>query len=165
MYGYRCERCGRGTVRPCTRRDIEVLFDHIPFVVPEGIVGVCDACGDEYWSGAEHERWESLFQASRRDDGITLSPADTRALRERLGLSVTDFAVLIGATRQSVHHWEREGRESEPGRMADLMMRLVREAATRGKDFDVLEFLVKRAEAEGRKVDLERLRELAATDA
>ncbi len=163
MFGYTCTECGKGTVRATPRRRIDVVFEHIPFVVPEGVVGVCDHCRAEYRAAREYKRWRRLFEASRREQGVTLSPDDARALRERLGLSVTDFAVLIGTTRQSIHHWEREERESEPNRMADLMMRLVREAVTHGKDFDVLEFLVKRAEAEGRKIDLDRLRELVTT--
>jgi len=150
---FTCTECGTGTVRPQVLHNIERRFGQIAFVVPEGTVEVCDNCGAKFYPGPELKRWRELFEAEQERKAQVLSASEIRETRETLGLTMTDFAVLIGATRSSVHHWERDDRESAQGRMADLMIRLVREAAERWS-VAVLAFLQQRPGVQGVKLAL-----------
>jgi DNA-binding transcriptional regulator YiaG len=85
-------------------------------------------------------RWNELFSKDLEQRGHLLSPQQVRTIREHLGLSIAHFAKIIGSTRQSVYNWEREDRKSPQNRIADLLIRLIRESMTSGK-VDVLEFL------------------------
>ena len=117
-----------------------------PFLVTDAHVGVCDACGAEHFAAEETARWHQLFeeeQAHRQ-----LSAEDIRRLREDLQLSMEQFAALVGCTRQSLHNWERADRKRPQSRMADLMLKLVRESQVLGQ-VDVIEFLRKRASEVG----------------
>jgi hypothetical protein len=64
-----------------------------------------------------------------------------------------DFARLTGTTRQSIHNWEKA--RLQPSRMADLMMRLVKESYVSGK-VDVISFLLDEAEKMGVTIELQR---------
>lgn len=153
MFGYKCEECGTGTVRPTVRPRFEVTFDHVPFVIGDAVIGICDACGAEHFSGQEYKRWRELFQQSQQEQGCLLAPGEIREIRERLGMTMTDLAGLIGTTRQSLHHWEKDNRVAPQGRMADLMLRLVRESCESGS-VNVLDFLVRRADQVGVRVSI-----------
>jgi len=144
MFGFKCEECGCGTVGEATRENFGVKFDRIPFVVPEAIIGVCEGCGAEYYDGREYKRWRKLFDEEQARTGGVLSPAEIRALREALRMTMSDFSALIGTTRQSLHHWEKDDREVPQSRMVDLMLRLVQEAVRRGA-VDVVAFLAENA--------------------
>jgi len=148
MFGYKCQECHRGTVREATRKEFEVKFDRIPFVVPEAVIGECDACGAEHFHGREYKRWRKLFEKQQAKTGGVLSPADIRELRKALGMTMSDFAALIGTTRQSLHHWEKDGREVPQSRMVDLVLRLLEEGVRHGA-VDVVAFLHDRARGAG----------------
>ena len=156
MFGNRCEECGRGTVRETRRKDFQVPFDGIPFVVPEAIIGVCDVCGAINYHGREYKRWKALFHKHQSRTGGVLSPADIRAVREALGMTMSDFSALIGTTRQSLHYWEKDGREVPQSRMVDLMLRLLQEAVRRGA-VDVVAFLADNARQAGIQMKLPSL--------
>ena len=72
-----------------------------------------------------------------------------------LGLSVTDFAQLIGCTRQSIYNWERQDRVNQQTRTADLMMKLVAKSLV-SEPIDIISFLLKEAEKMGVKIELQR---------
>ena len=148
MFGNRCEECGRGTVRETRRKDFQVPFDGILVVVPEAIIGVCDVCGAINYHGREYHRWRELFNKHQSRTGGVLSPADIRAVREALGMTMSDFSALIGTTRQSLHYWEKDGREVPHSRMVDLMLRLLQEGVRRGA-VDVVAFLRDTARSAG----------------
>jgi putative zinc finger/helix-turn-helix YgiT family protein len=148
-----CEECGEGYADERTLTDHAVRIGSIPFVVPEATLGVCRECGATYPSSRQYERWRRLFEEHQRATGNTLSPAEIRSIRERTGLTMTEFAQLIGATRQSLSHWESDDRQSEPSRMVDLLLRLVRESLG-GQAIDVLGFMAARARQLGLNVDL-----------
>lgn len=148
-----CLECGKGTVRPETRHDIPATFEHISFVVPVGEVHVCDDCGAESYAGPELERWRALFYEHQARSGLLLSGEEIGAVRESLGLNITQFAQLLGSTRQSLSYWEKPDRSAPQGRMADLLLRLVRESAAHGP-VDVLRFLQERARAQGVEIEL-----------
>lgn len=148
MFGYKCQECHRGTVREATRKDFEVKFDRIPFVVPEAVIGVCEACDAQYYHGREYKRWRKLFDEEQARTGGVLSPAEIRALREALGMTMSGFSALIGTTRQSLHHWEKDDREVPQSRMVDLVLRLLEEGVRQGM-VDVVRFLYETALASG----------------
>jgi DNA-binding transcriptional regulator YiaG len=117
-----------------------------PFLVREAHVGVCDACGAEHFAAEETARWLQLFeeeQAKRQ-----LGAEDIKRLREDLQLSMAQFAALAGCTRQSLHNWERVDRKRPQSRMADLMLKLVRESHSVGQ-VDVIKFLRSQASQVG----------------
>jgi DNA-binding transcriptional regulator YiaG len=117
--------------------------------VADARVGICDRCGAEHFDPNETLRWRSEFEEQQSQS--YLAPPEIRELRKRLGLSMEQFAILIGCTRQSLYNWERSDRRSPQSRMADLFMRLVRESHSLGQ-IDVLRFL--KAEAARSGLDL-----------
>ena len=79
-----------------------------PFVVDEAVIGVCDQCGARSFAPEETKRWDELFSRSLEARQAFLTPEEIKQLRKDLGLSMEDFARLIGSTRQSVSIWEKE---------------------------------------------------------
>lgn len=144
MFGYRCTKCNRGTVKAETVPEFETKFDGIPFVVHNATVGVCDHCGTRNFSAQEWRRWREEFRRSQEAQGLLLSAGAITELRESLGLGIADFAKLIGSSRQPIYSWECPGREVPQSRMADLMLRLVRESHIRG-EVNVIEYLASEA--------------------
>ena len=152
---YPCPECGKGTVYPTKFQNYKTRIKGYPYAVPEAVVGVCDACGAKTFNARETQRWEKLFCSHLKEEHIFYTPAEIAELREILGLSMEDFAKLIGATRQSVHNWEKAGRTWQPSRMADLMMKLVAESHRSGS-VDVISFLLEEAEKMGLTIQVRR---------
>ncbi len=151
-FGYTCQECGKGKV---VRRVFDLYktkIQGLDFTVPNAVVGVCDVCGAEHFSGPETERWYELFDQSRKH--LYLPPEEIRQIRESLGLNMEQFAQLIGTSRQSLHNWERSERTFNQSRVADLLLRMVRTAQVSGK-VDVLGFLVGQAKAFGYDLRME----------
>lgn len=148
MFGYTCEECSDGIVRPTTVRNFETKFENVPFVVPEAVIGVCDRCGAQYFNGREYKRWRRLFNEWQEQQRRVMSPAEIEQLRKDLGMSKSDFAALIGATRQSVYHWEKDDREAPQSRMVDTFLKLLRKSCDEG-EVDVVRFLRDAADASG----------------
>jgi DNA-binding transcriptional regulator YiaG len=155
MFGYKCQECHQGTVRKTIVKDFPARFNRIPFIVPDAVVGVCDRCGAQHFNLQETLRWRRLFAESLEKEGKVLSPAEITELRQSLGLSLEDFATLIGSTRQDVSTWEQPDRSASPSRTADLMMRLVRAARDNGK-IAVLDFLLNDARQAGVEIALNK---------
>jgi len=119
-----------------------------PFVVDEAFIGVCNHCQTEHFAPEETQRWEELFFQSLETHKVFLTPDDITELRTTLGLSMEDFARLIGATRQSISAWEKSGRASLPSRTADWLMKLVRQAL-HSETVDVISVLLEEAKKWG----------------
>lgn len=153
MFGYKCQECHEGTVRETTVKGYQTRFDRVPFTVPEAIIGICDKCGAEHHNAGEYKRWRALFEAESQKSGRLLSAREIGALRERLGLSKSDFAALLGTTRQSVYWWEREDRDRPQSLAYDNMLRLVKVSAERGS-VDVVAYLAQRAAEAGVRIGL-----------
>jgi len=147
MFGYRCDRCGKGTVGTKTVHNYETRIDGVPFTVEAAVIGVCDRCESKYFSARETKRWRDAFYQERTGKGAILGAAEISELRKQMGLTVANLACLIGCSRQALYHWESPDRDAPQSRMADLMLRLVRESLYKGA-FDVLEFLLERAKAD-----------------
>jgi len=79
-----------------------------------------------------------------------LKPQEITDLRKQLGLSMKDFALLIGTTLQSLSRWESKDRQSPQSRTATLMMRLTKKSLDEGK-VDVLNFLLDQVNSIGLK--------------
>ena len=145
---YTGPECGEGRVCATRCTNYRIKVKGYPFVVDEAWIGVCDKCETRIYSPVETRRWNALFSQSLADKGAYLSPETIRTLPAQLGLSATDFALLIGSTRQSLHNWTRSQRESEPGRSADLLIRLGQASYENG-EVDIIDFLVREAEKWG----------------
>lgn len=160
MFEYTCQECGQGTVRETTIRNYRTKIKGYPFVVPEAKIGICDRCKAEHFAAQETKRWEELFAQSLVRDKIFLLPEDIERVRKSLRLSMEDFALLIGCTRQSLYNWENHGRVRPQSRMADLLIKLVGKSQSEGK-VDVIDFLVKEARKLGVAVEVSKQEELA----
>jgi putative zinc finger/helix-turn-helix YgiT family protein len=132
LFGYTCPECGRGIVRTTRVLNYKTKIKGYPFVVDEAFIGVCDQCKAESFAPEETKRWEELFYRSLEAHQAFLSPEEITQLRTDLSLSMEDFARLIGCTRQSLSSWEKRNRTSAPSRMADLLMKLVRQSLYTG---------------------------------
>lgn len=155
LFGFPCPECGRGTVRSTRILNYKTKIKGYPFVVDEALIGVCDQCGSESFAPEETKRWEELFYCSLEARHAFLSPQEMMELRTSLGLSMEDFARLTGCTRQSISAWEKPDRSAPPSRMADLLMKLLRESLRVGA-IDVLPFLLSEAQKWGMVIELRR---------
>lgn len=152
-FSYKCQECGRGNVVEEVVPEYHTKVRGYPFTVRDARIGVCDVCGAKHFAAQETERWERIFEEERAK--LFLRPRDLQSLRKSLGLSMEHFAFLIGSTRQSLYNWERHDRTRLQSRMADLLMKLVRESQIRGS-VDVIRFLIREAEQLGVHVELGR---------
>jgi putative zinc finger/helix-turn-helix YgiT family protein len=152
-FGYRCQVCGRGTVVEKTVPAYHTKIRGYPFVVKGAQIGVCNTCGAEHFAAQETDRWEQMFETEHAKH--FLSPEDIQELRKALGLSMEQFASLIGCTRQSLYNWERHDRGKPQSRMADLLMKLVKTSNKKGA-VDVIHFLLDEALKLGVRVEPDR---------
>lgn len=150
-FGYKCEECGRGTVVEKLIPEYHTKIKGYPFVVKNAWIGVCNACGAEHFDARETERWERIFEVEHTKHFLT--PQEIQRLRKSLGLSMEQFAFLIGCTRQSLYNWLRADRSKPQSRTADLLMKLVRESHKKG-EVNVIRFLVQEAEQFGIQIQL-----------
>jgi putative zinc finger/helix-turn-helix YgiT family protein len=148
MFNYICEECGKGTVREKVFENYRTRIKGYPFVVDKAVIGICDQCGAKHFDSNETKRWEYLYNKDLELKHISLLSDEIETVRKSLGLSMEDFAYLIGCTRQSIYNWEKRNREKPQSRMADLVIKLVRHSFEVGK-VDVLSFLVDEAKKIG----------------
>src|SRR5437660_1207961 len=145
-FGYKCQECGQGTVLEKIFPEYKTKVKGYPFTAENARIGVCDRCGAEHFDPNETLRWRALLEDKQSES--YMQPAEIRELHKHLGLSMEQFAILLGSTRQSLYNWERSDRTSPQSRMADLFMRLIRESHLVGQ-IDVLNFLKTEAEKLG----------------
>jgi putative zinc finger/helix-turn-helix YgiT family protein len=139
-----CLECGRGEIEFRKVKNFETMVKGVPFTVPEASMGFCKSCGAKIFDPNEIRRWQQLYEANLLLEGKFLSAAEITKIRETLGLQISQFARLLGTTRQSVYNWERENRISPQLRLADLLLRLIHESMKVGA-IDVVEFLREQA--------------------
>lgn len=153
MFEYKCQECGKGIVREKKIKNYKTRIKGYPFVVPEATVGVCDNCKAEHFAAEETKHWEELFSQSLARNKLFLLPQDIERMRKALGLSMENFALLIGSTRQSLYNWENHMRSRPQSRMADLLIKLVDKSRSEGK-VNVVDFLVEEAQKLGVFIEL-----------
>ena len=102
LFDYACPECGQGSVQARRILNYKTKIKGYPFVVDEALIGECDQCGARSFAPQETQRWEELFTKSLESRQAFLSPEEIKKLRKSLGLSMEDFARLIGTTRQSL---------------------------------------------------------------
>lgn len=99
-----CGHAGEGALRRerISHRWVEGVEETRAYEAPVDAI-CCAKCGaqvlDEYARLQKHEVW-------CRENGL-LGPARIRRIRRRLGLSITQFAELLGTGSASVGRWER----------------------------------------------------------
>jgi putative zinc finger/helix-turn-helix YgiT family protein len=140
MNNNHCVACGKGGIEFRKVKNFETMVRGNRFTVPEATIGFCKECDSKVFDPREIRRWQELFDAEEVSQGKFLSAAEVKEIRETLGLQISQFAILLGATRQSVYNWEREKRNTPQLRMVDLLLRLVRESIETGT-VDVVQFL------------------------
>ena len=155
LFEYTCPECGLGTVHTTQILNYKTKIKGYPFVIDKALVGICDQCQAEFFAPEETKQWEDLFYRSLEARRVFLLPGEITELRKTLGLSMEDFARLIGCTRQSIYNWERTDRTSPPSRMADLLMKLVQQSLDDGP-VDVLAFLLEEAKKWGVIIEFRR---------
>ena len=148
LFEYPCPECGNGVVHTTRIRNYKTKIKGYSFVIDEAFIGVCDHCQARHFAPEETQRWEQLFAHSLEAHHAFLTPQEITELRTALGLSMDDFARLIGTTRQSISAWEKAERTSPPSRTADLLMKLVRQAL-HGSKVDVVSVLLDEAKKWG----------------
>ncbi len=153
LFEFTCPECERGTVRTTRIHNYKTKIKGYPFTVDEALIGVCDECEAQSFAPEETQRWNALFSHSLQARHAFLTPEEITQLRKALGLSMEDFARLIGSTRQSVSMWEKESRTTPPVRTADLLMKLVRQSLT-GEPVDILPFLLDETQKWGVTMEL-----------
>jgi putative zinc finger/helix-turn-helix YgiT family protein len=155
LFEYPCPECGRGTVKTMRVHNYKTRIKGYPLVIDEAVIGVCDHCQAESFAPEEKKRWEGLSSRSLEARQAFLSPREIAELRKALGLSMEDFARLIGSTRQSISMWEKANRTYPPLRTAELLMKLVRQSLQSGP-VDVLTFLLEEARKWGVIIEVRR---------
>lgn len=155
LFEYTCPDCDSGTVRTTKVHNFKTKIKGYPFVVDEAFIGVCDHCHSEQFAPEETQRWEDLFRRSLEIRKAFLTPSEITEIRNALGLSMEDFARLIGCTRQSISTWEKQNRTSPPSRTADLLMKLVQQSLQIGP-VDVVSFLLDEAKKWGIVIEVRR---------
>ncbi len=151
VFGYKCQECGRGTVRSTNFADYSTKIQGYPLLIRNATIGICDSCGAKHFDAQETLRWKKEAEAAQNK--LVLSSQEIRELQQLFQLSMEQFAALIGSTRQSLHAWLKPHRVVAQSRMADLIMRLLRESYHHGK-IDVLEFLTQQARLIGVELDV-----------
>jgi len=155
MYDYVCQECGQGIVREQKIKNYRTRIKGYPFVVPEAAVGICEKCKAEHFASDETKRWEEVFYQSLERSKFFLLPQDIERVRKALGLTMENFALLIGSTRQSLHNWEDQSRSRPQSRIADLLIKLVNRSRIEGK-VDVVDFLIQEAKKLGIELSVQK---------
>src|ERR1700735_3696204 len=114
-FGYKCQECGQGTVLEKVFPEYRTKLKGYPLTVESAHIGVCDRCGAEHFDPNETVRWRKLLD--ERQSESYLQPSEIRELHKQLGLSMEQFSILLGCTRQSLHNWQRIDRFSPQSRM------------------------------------------------
>lgn len=153
LFEFTCPECEKGIVRTTRIHTYKTKIKGYPFTVDEALIGICDQCGAQSFAPEETKRWDELFSRSLEARQAFLTPEEIAQLRKDLGISMEDFARLIGSTRQSVSMWEKESRTTPPVRTAGLLMKLVRQSLS-GGPVDVLPFLLGEARKWGVVIEL-----------
>jgi len=147
----KCPYCDAGEVETTVVPEYATQLGGVPFVVRDAKIAKCNTCGGELFDAKELSRWEHELRNQLEARGMLVRPEQIRAAREAMGLGVSDFAFLMGVTRQTVHAWEqRDGRGMQLGPAA-LLLGFLADTVARG-DMCLTEFLARSAQQRGQSI-------------
>lgn len=152
MADQKCPKCGEGKLHVETIDRYLTRIGGTQVEIPNATIARCNHCDEFVVAATEVKRWEAIARQQLLSSEVLLNPGQVKALRERLGLAVADFAALLGVTRQTVHAWERADVGMQLGPAALFLKVIEKELA--GTVSGVLEVLVSLAKARGLDVSL-----------
>ena len=151
----RCSSCGKPDVHAECVPEYATRVRGVPVTIKNAMIERCAGCGAVTVSARELERWEGEQRRALQDGSLIPRPADLKQLRSSLGLSASDFAVLFGVSRQTVHAWERvESGGMQYGPAAILLQLLIVEQQRSLEG--LFTELVRAAQARGQEVNAGR---------
>ena len=151
-----CPTCGEAKMETKEIRQFETEFEGITIHVPNARVSECPSCGEKLYSAKELKRWKEIKQVTLAKSGALPNGNDVKEIRERLGLSVAQFADLVAVTRQTVHSWERDLDQPMKLGPAALIVKLLKQAQC-GQAVNVAAGLVELATMRGKSISCEPL--------
>lgn len=125
MDKFACPTCGKGRMILETISSYSTKLGGIQVVVDDAKVSKCSVCGEISVSARELKRWRALQRNQLTEGAHVPRATDVRLIREKIGLSISSFASLLGVTRQTVHAWERPEGTKLPLGPAALLLKLI----------------------------------------
>ena len=107
MASFKCPACGKGRMETQIVPNLETQFEGITIQIKDAEISKCTHCGEQSYGAQELQRWKEIKLAKLAKLNQIPSADVVKRVREHRGLSVSDFASLLGVTRQTVHSWER----------------------------------------------------------
>ncbi len=148
MANITCPNCSKAKMESIVVPDLEKKFEGVTIRVKDARISRCPNCKKESYSARELQRWKEIKRSLIESAGQIPSPEDVKRIRTALGLSVSDFAILLGVTRQTVHAWEKPGTPPMSFGPSALLILLLDAEAKRGVS-DVFSQLVAYAHGRG----------------
>lgn len=158
MAAFKCPECGQGKMVPAVIPTHETRLGGVPLVVQDARVSRCTHCGEISVPGEELKRWRQIQRQQLASRSQIPRPREVKEIRQTAGLSVADFAALLGVTRQTVHAWERDDSEGVQLGPGALLLKLLAEELS-GRLRGCLDGLVSAAAARGQIITLNVSRE------
>lgn len=117
-----CDDCGKQVMTESNAvRRYEI--GGLPHVELHGVeVTRCEGCGKEGVAIPRIGQLHSVLAAAFVAQPRMLAPVEVRFLRKHIGLSMADFAQMMGVARETVSRWETGA--SPMGAVADRLLRL-----------------------------------------
>lgn len=119
----KCDECGV-SLKVDSHAVRRYTIGGLPHVELHGVeVTHCDKCGNEGIAipriGQLHKVLAEMFVTQPR----MLAPAEIRFLRKHVGLSTSEFADMMGVSRETVSRWENDGHPMRA--TADRLLRMI----------------------------------------
>ena len=142
----KCTTCDNGTLQKQTQKGT-VVFEGVELSVPSLRTMVCDNCAAKSYGLRELKKLSKLKVDFIQKANHILGVKEMKALRERLGFSVSEFAMLLGVTRQTVYGWEDSKKHPIKHGPAALLICLLGERDDLRPQ--ILQFLINKAKMRG----------------
>lgn len=126
----KCDTCHEGLIVPRDIINYRAKVSGVELTIPIAHLRVCENCGAIYFPAKELRRWNDLLL--ELDPLRTPTPEEIRKLRERLGMSVNEFATFLRSTRQSVYSWENSNNVIRPIRPIAILLSIVQASLDKG---------------------------------
>lgn len=150
----KCPECKEGTIHKVIIEAYRAKLKGISFPVKNAEIGKCDSCDAELYSAKEIRRWERLLDEYLISEDLVPNSKQISDIREKLGLSVIDFAKLLGVTRQTVYGWENDKVKPLTIGPTSLLLSLLNEEQN-GNIRGIVDFVIKVAQERGIEIQTE----------